>query len=370
MTRIIGEIVIDAPADVVFDFVADQRNEPAYNPHMVRSAKVTPGPVGKGTQFRSAVRSRGRPAEMAIEYTGFQRPSRLASTTRMAQAEFSGTLTFEPAGAGTRLRWSWDARFTWPLRLLAPVLARVGGRQERATWAGLKRYLESSQHAADPRAGEQPGPAPAAAADGNGSQPPGQGRAGAALLAASVAGAALAPLALRRLGRGGSLLVAAGCGALFARDAQMTLTGAPARLRPLPRLLLRTEVPVSGRVGGMGRLDGPLGPLSAAGGLPLRRDRGPPVFGYQTRCRDAYSVEALTAERSRPADGRSRAYPPYLHPPVTASVRCGACGRLHHRRAVRKVFAAYPDRDDRDDEGEHGCSRADGQHGGDPLDSA
>ena len=86
MTRITGEIVIDAPADVVFDFVADQRNEPAYNPHMVRSAKVTPGPVGKGTQFRSAVRSGSRVAEMAIEYTGFQRPSRLASTTRMAQA--------------------------------------------------------------------------------------------------------------------------------------------------------------------------------------------------------------------------------------------------------------------------------------------
>src|SRR5271165_4725304 len=163
---------------------------------MVRSAKVTPGPVGKGTQFRSAVRSRGRLAEMAIEYTGFQRPSRLVPATRMAQAEFSGTLAFEPAGAGTRLRWSWDARFTWPLRVLAPVLARVGGRQERATWAGLKRYLESSQHAAGPGAGEQPGPAPAAAADGNGSRPPGQGRAGAALLAASVAGVALAPLAL------------------------------------------------------------------------------------------------------------------------------------------------------------------------------
>jgi hypothetical protein len=183
---------------------------------------------------------------MAIEYTGFQRPSRLASTTTMARAEFSGTLTFEPAGAGTRLQWSWDAQFTWPLRLLAPILARVGRRQEQATWAGLKRYLESSPHAAGPATGQQPGPAPATAADGNGSQPPGQGRAGAALLAASVAGVALAPLALRRLGRGGSLLVAAGCGALFAQDAQMTLTGAPARLRPLPRLLLRTEVPVSG----------------------------------------------------------------------------------------------------------------------------
>jgi hypothetical protein len=45
----------------------------------------------------------------------------------------------------------------------------------------------------------------------------------------------------------------------------------------------------------------------------------PPVFGYQTRCRDAYSVEALIAESNRPADGRSRAYPPYLHRPVAAT---------------------------------------------------
>jgi uncharacterized protein YndB with AHSA1/START domain len=145
MSSINGEIVIGAPADVVFDFVADQRNEPAYNPRMVRSTKVTLGPVGEGTQFRSAARSMGRVAEMTIEYTGYERPARLASTTRMPQAEFTGTLTFEPAGAGTRLRWSWDTRFTGPLRLLAPVLARVGGRQERATWAGLKRYLESGR---------------------------------------------------------------------------------------------------------------------------------------------------------------------------------------------------------------------------------
>ncbi len=133
---------------------------------------------------------------------------------------------------------------------LANVVARAGGPQERATRAGLKQYLEFCQLAAGPGAGEQPGPAPTAAADANGIKPPGQGPAGAALLAASVAGVALAPLALRRLGRGGSLLVAAGCGALFARDAQMTLTGAPTRLRPLPRLLLRIEVPVSGSAAG------------------------------------------------------------------------------------------------------------------------
>ena len=45
--------------DVVFDHVADQSNEPQYDPQMVRAEKITPrGPVGKGTQFRSAVAAR------------------------------------------------------------------------------------------------------------------------------------------------------------------------------------------------------------------------------------------------------------------------------------------------------------------------
>jgi hypothetical protein len=60
MTRITGEIVTGAPADVVSGFVAGQRNGPACNPHVMRSAKLTSGPAGKGTQFRSAVRSGGR----------------------------------------------------------------------------------------------------------------------------------------------------------------------------------------------------------------------------------------------------------------------------------------------------------------------
>ena len=59
MTFIEGEIIIARPAAAVFDFAADQRNEPRYNPRMVRAEKVTGGPVGKGTVFRSAVRALG-----------------------------------------------------------------------------------------------------------------------------------------------------------------------------------------------------------------------------------------------------------------------------------------------------------------------
>ena len=60
MAGIEGEIIIARPVDVVFDYVADQSNEPQYNPQMVRPEKITAGPVGKGTRFRSAVTSMGR----------------------------------------------------------------------------------------------------------------------------------------------------------------------------------------------------------------------------------------------------------------------------------------------------------------------
>jgi hypothetical protein len=144
MAQIEGEILIGQPVDVVFDYVADQSNEPHYNPHMIRAEKITPGPVGKGTQFRSAVASMGRTAEMLIEYTGYDRPTLLASTITMAQADFSYQLTFEPAAAGTRMRWAGQVRPKSAFRLLGPVISWLGTRQERQIWASLKQHLEAA----------------------------------------------------------------------------------------------------------------------------------------------------------------------------------------------------------------------------------
>ena len=39
MAKIEGEIVIGRPVDVVFDMVADQRNEPTYNPAMTHARR-------------------------------------------------------------------------------------------------------------------------------------------------------------------------------------------------------------------------------------------------------------------------------------------------------------------------------------------
>jgi uncharacterized protein YndB with AHSA1/START domain len=143
MVKIAGEITIRRPVEEVFDYVADQTNEPRYNPAMVRAEKATLGSIGCGTRFNSAVAAAGHPLEMVIEYTGYDRPKLLASTTTMKQADIEYTLRFEPAAAGTRMRWSGQVRPKGALRLLGPLVAWKGRAQEQRIWESLKRHLES-----------------------------------------------------------------------------------------------------------------------------------------------------------------------------------------------------------------------------------
>jgi uncharacterized protein YndB with AHSA1/START domain len=139
-----GEIVISCPIEAVFDFVADERNEPTFNPRMLRAEKVTEGPIGTGTRFLATMKSMGRTFDITIEYTAYQRPTRLGSTSRMSSAETRGALTFQPHPFGTRMRWSWDVEPRGVSKLLTPLINRMGTHQEEVIWASLKRQLEAA----------------------------------------------------------------------------------------------------------------------------------------------------------------------------------------------------------------------------------
>ena len=143
MMGIDGEIVIARPIEEVFDFVADERNEPTFNPRMLRAEKLTLGPLGTGTRFTATVKSVGRKFDMTIEFTTYERPTRLESTSRMSSAETRGALIFEPHPEGTRMRWSWDVEPKGAAKLLTPLIDRMGTHQEDVIWANLKRHLEA-----------------------------------------------------------------------------------------------------------------------------------------------------------------------------------------------------------------------------------
>ena len=145
MTHIAGEITIAAPVDEVFDMVADERNEPRYNPRIVRAEKVSEGPVGTGTRFVAEPKSTGGNGEMTLEILEYDRPHRLHNVVSSSYMQVDGTLTFDEVEGGTRLRWDWDMALVGRMRLLSPVLPFIGPGWERRNWVGLKKYMESGR---------------------------------------------------------------------------------------------------------------------------------------------------------------------------------------------------------------------------------
>jgi uncharacterized protein YndB with AHSA1/START domain len=143
MTTVTGSIEIARPVEEVFDFVADERNEPSYNEEMVRCEKISPGPIGVGTTYEADLIVRGRTTPMTIEVTDFDPPHRLESWSRVPKMDIHGAVIFEPISGGTRMSWKWDLTPRGPLRLLGPLVTMMGRRQEERIWTSLKKLLES-----------------------------------------------------------------------------------------------------------------------------------------------------------------------------------------------------------------------------------
>jgi hypothetical protein len=145
MTHITGEVRIDAPIGDVFDMVADERNEPRYNPRIVRAEKVSEGPVGAGSRFLAQPKGMGTKGEMISEVLEYDRPRRVRTVVRSSYMRVDGTVALAEVDGATRLRWNWDLRLVGAMRVLSPVLAVVGPRWERRNWLALKEYLESGR---------------------------------------------------------------------------------------------------------------------------------------------------------------------------------------------------------------------------------
>ena len=98
--RVEGDIIIKRPVEEVFDFCADERNEPRYNPRMTHAEQTSSGPIGLGSQFHAEMRTMGRTVAMTIEWTAYDRPRRLASWARLSGMDIRGDLRFDPIAGG------------------------------------------------------------------------------------------------------------------------------------------------------------------------------------------------------------------------------------------------------------------------------
>jgi uncharacterized protein YndB with AHSA1/START domain len=139
------EVDIDAPLDVVWTILDDERNLPRWVPEVVETTfpdgHDRANPVG--VRFRQKIREAGRVKEYGGVVTAYEPRKRLG--IRMQDASFDMNLLYTLAqeGSGTRLVYELEvvlkSLFARIMGLLArPLTKRIVGRQ----LAALKRIAE------------------------------------------------------------------------------------------------------------------------------------------------------------------------------------------------------------------------------------
>ncbi|MDQ3576550.1 MAG: SRPBCC family protein [Actinomycetota bacterium] len=138
-----ARIDIGRPAGEVFDFVADQTNAPRWQDGLHEVRRITPGPVGVGTEHVFARRFAGMNIESRNRFTAYE-PGRFVSF-EIPSGKITGEASYlvEPSGASTsQLISEVHFRVSGLAGLATPVLARVFERDSRKNLATVKDLLE------------------------------------------------------------------------------------------------------------------------------------------------------------------------------------------------------------------------------------
>ena len=148
MIHATGSIRIERPAEAIFDYVSDLRNEPEFNPDASSIVKTSPGPIGLGTVYEEDVKPLG---DFVVTIDRYERPTLLGFDAKNKRADIRVRFHFTPDGAATNVRAQIEFRLRGPLRALEPLLRPMIGRvYERKRGPMLKRACEANLPAGRP----------------------------------------------------------------------------------------------------------------------------------------------------------------------------------------------------------------------------
>jgi carbon monoxide dehydrogenase subunit G len=138
------QVVIDSPVTRVFAYMDDVDREREWQPSIQEAHKDPPGDTAVGTRKRYVSEFLGRRIENTYVTQVFELDQRVVyETTSDSVMRARAELGFEPAGSGTQVTMTVDAKPTGILRFIPRTLLEGTARNELETSLGLlKKQLE------------------------------------------------------------------------------------------------------------------------------------------------------------------------------------------------------------------------------------
>lgn len=144
MIRVEKEVLVDRPAEEVFDFLADVRNEQRWNSNVIAIESESDGPLSVGGRFEGVYRRGGRMRFELVEAVG---PSRLVFRGGGRQMALVATLELERVSSATRVRMKAEMEPRGPVKLLAPLMRKPIERQYERVSESFRQVVEGNKYA-------------------------------------------------------------------------------------------------------------------------------------------------------------------------------------------------------------------------------
>jgi len=135
-----------APA-AVWAYLSDFATTTEWDPGTVRTVRVS-GDGGVGTTYENTSDFNGRVTELVYTVVEHREPDRIVLRGQGEKVVAVDTITFTPAGSGTRVEYRAELRFTGWLRFVEPLLSlplldrpfrRLGDEAQEGMRAALAR---------------------------------------------------------------------------------------------------------------------------------------------------------------------------------------------------------------------------------------
>jgi uncharacterized protein YndB with AHSA1/START domain len=147
MISIESSELIGRPADRVFAFVSDIRNDPQWHTDILEAEYDASGParLTAGATFRTRFKPFMGQSEGTGTVTVYEPPRRVVLKQQMGKFEPVLTLTVEPDGGGSRITRRLDMEPHGMLRILAPFMGGAMRKRNAGFLGNLKRVLEAEK---------------------------------------------------------------------------------------------------------------------------------------------------------------------------------------------------------------------------------
>ncbi len=141
-------VYVEAPPAAVFEALGDLEGAKQWLPNLVSIEKLTPGPVGAGTEWRETRKTFGREATEYFRVTRAERPSRMdlyidGSKGTSGRGEYFFVYELLPERTGTNVELTGDIRMPGVWGLFARFMTGTFKKACHKDLAALKAHLES-----------------------------------------------------------------------------------------------------------------------------------------------------------------------------------------------------------------------------------